>query len=346
MNELARLPEGALVVPDGTNAADYRVSEETLALLERSDAANTKLAYAKDWKAYDAWCEAQGRTALPATPQTLADYVTHLIGLGRAPSTINRVMGTIRRAHRDKGYEGRPDTRAAKAVLKPYQRERAQQGLRAKQATPAVVDTIRAMVDTYDADTLAGIRNRAIVVLGFAIMARRSELCALDLADLREVSEGLEVTIRTSKTDQEGAGATVAVPYGSFPETCPVRTVRAWREALAERGIVEGPLFRRIDRHGRLGGTEGAAGRGGDRMSGQTVRDVIRTAAQRAGLPNADGYTAHSLRAGGATSAAANNAPASSIATQGRWSPKSPVLLGYIRAVDKWKNNPMRGIGL
>lgn len=333
-----------------TSPADFQVSPETLDMIARSDADNTVKAYDDDWKLFTQWCDEQGRTPLPATPHTFADYVTHLTrtptqrGTPRRPSTIDRAMGTIGRRHRDAGYS--LDRRGAAKVYKTYKRDWAKAGNRKRKATPAVVDAIRAMVDTCDVGTLAGIRNRAIILLGFAIMARRSEVAALDIGDITEHPEGIEVLIRMSKTDQSGDGVTLAVPYLENPLTCPVVAVQAWLAALQRRGVTSGPLFRRVDRHGHLGGTRDAAGRGGARMTGQSIGAVVRNAAIAAGLPNPASYTGHSLRAGAATSAFASGAPSTAVYDQGRWSEKSPTAQSYNRAVDRWKNNPMRGIGL
>jgi integrase len=333
-----------------TRPADFQVSPETLEMIARSDAENTVIAYGKDWQRFIDWCEMQDRTPLPATPQTFADYVTHLTrtptkqGTPPRPATIDRAMGTIGRRHSDAGVM--LDRRAAAKAFKTYRRDWARAGNRKRRATPAVVKAILKMVDTCDVSDLTGIRDRAVILLGFAIMGRRSEVAALDISDITEHEEGIEVLIRVSKTDQQGEGVELAVPYGENPLTCPVVAVQAWLTAMQRRGVTSGPLFRRIDRHRRLGGTPDAAGRGGARLTGQSVGKIVRKAAIRAGLPNPDSYTGHSLRAGAATSAAAAGTPSSAISDQGRWSKKSPTMQGYFRAVDKWKNNPMKGIGL
>ncbi|MGH3625279.1 MAG: hypothetical protein ACRDQ5_26425, partial [Sciscionella sp.] len=181
-----------------------------------------------------------------------------------------------------------------------------------------------------------GLRDRVVLVLGLAMMGRRSELAALTLDDVRETDDGLEVTVRMSKTDQDALGAVVTVPYGQHPETCPVRVVRAWRDYLAERGVTTGRLLRSVTRHGHLGASMGA----------DAISDVVRDRATAAGLPNAESYSAHSLRAGGATSAYKAGAPVSVIAAHGRWAEGSPVVLGYVRATDRCRDNPMRGVGL
>jgi site-specific recombinase XerD len=145
------------------------------------------------------------------------------------------------------------------------------------------------MVVTLDA-SLAGVRDRALLLLGFAGAFRRSELVALDVADLSFTARGVEVTIRRSKTDQEGAGRVVAIPLGSQAETCPVRSLRAWLEAA---GIEAGSIFRAVNRWGRVGG----------RLADRDVACTVKRAAERAGLDPA-AFSGHSLRAGLATSAA------------------------------------------
>lgn len=324
---------------------DYSITEETARRLIDSVPDNTRRAYDRNWDSFVRWCDDEGRTPLPATPETLADYVVRLIGIGLAPNTIDQAIGTIRSKHRRAGHRGEPDTEATLQLVRAYKREWAQQGHRVRKATPILLDSLRAMVDTCDPDTLIGKRDRALLLLGFNMMARRSELSGLDIGDVQEVpDEGLNAYIRSSKTDQAAEGVEVPVPYGQHAETCAVRSVRAWKEALAEHGITNGALFRPIDRHGRLPHEAKAAGRTATRLSGKSVAEVIRRRGKLAGLEG--NFTGHSLRSGAATAAYSANNPVSAIAEQGRWSPNSPVVLGYIRSVDKWKNNPMKGIGL
>lgn len=324
--------------PPVLTAADRRVSTETLARLERAVPPATRRAYTRQWQRWTAWCAQQGRTPLPATAESLAEYVAHLTSGDRpaAPATVEQALAAIRTRHRAAGYADRPDTTAARLLLRAYRRRRAHQGLRARQAPPIGIDELRAMVAAADPDTPAGLRDRVLLVLGLALMARRSELVALDWADLTETTEGLVVCIRTSKTDKESRGADVAVPYGTHPDTCPVRLVRAWRDLLAAHGVTDGPVLRSVDRHGRIG----------DGLTGDGVNRIVRAAAARAGLPNPERYSAHSLRAGGATAAYRAGAPVSTIASHGRWAPGSPVVLSYVRAVDRWSDNPLRNIGL
>ncbi|WP_370155203.1 tyrosine-type recombinase/integrase [Streptacidiphilus sp. EB129] len=284
-----------------------------------------------------AWCSDAGRSPLPATPHTLAEYVSHLADLDQAPSTIEQGIAAIRTAHRVAGHRGQPETDAALAVLKVHRRDRAAAGKRKRKAPPVTLAPLRAMIETTDPETLSGKRDRVLLVLGFSMMARRSELAALAISDVRFTDDGLTVLVRTSKTDQDAVGAEVHIPHGVHPDTDPVRVTRAWLDALAEQQVTDGPLLRRINRWGQLqaGGISGAA-----------VNEAVERLAAAAGLDGAADFTAHGLRAGGPTEAAKAGHPTSFIAEHGRSSKTSPQVLEYIRPVDRWRDNPMRGIGL
>jgi hypothetical protein len=104
------------------------------------------------------------------------------------------------------------------------------------------------MVDATDAGII-GARDRALILLGFAGAFRRSELVRLNVEDCAFGKDGLTLTLRRSKIDQTGEGRKIGIPYGSNPETCPVRTVHAWTE---QAGVTAIPLFRSINRHGRV----------------------------------------------------------------------------------------------
>jgi len=312
------------------------LSESTRARILAAVPDNTRRAYARQWDLFTDWCAEHGADPLPATGDTLADYTAHLADAGRSPATIEQATAAIRTAHRTAGYESQPDTRAARLVLRGHRRDRAESGRRARQAPPVTIDALRAMVEHCDPATTIGLRDRLVLVLGLALMGRRSELAALNVDDVTETPEGIEVLIRASKTDQDALGAVVAIPHGQHADTDPVRLVRAWTARLAEHGITSGRLLRSVTRHGRIG-----AG-----LTGTAIGDVVRAAATRAELPDAARYSAHSLRAGGATSAYKAGAPVSVIAAHGRWAPGSPVVLSYVRAVDRWRDNALRGIGL
>jgi len=173
-----------------------------------------------------------------------------------------------------------------------------------------------------------GKRDRALLLLGFALAARRSELVALDVADLKECPEGFRVTIRRSKTDQEAAGAVVAVWRGSI--ACPVAAVKEW---LAAANIVDGPVFRQVRKGGRLLP---------DRLSPQNVALIVKAYAKRLGLdPHA--FSGHSLRAGFLTSAAARGASLFKMMDVSRHR-SVDTLRGYVRDADAVRDHAGAGL--
>jgi len=194
-----------------------------------------------------------------------------------------------------------------------------------------LLDDIRAMVGATDAG-LIGSRDQALILLGFAGAFRRSELVALDVADLAFSRDGLTVTLRRSKTDQEGAGRKVGIPYGSNPDTCPVRAVQSW---LEDASVADGPAFRAVNRHGKV------------QESGLAPIDVARIVkklAQCAGLDPAK-YAGHSLRAGHATQAATAGASERSIMNQtGHRSVQ--MVRRYIRDGSLFRENSAGKLGL
>jgi len=199
------------------------------------------------------------------------------------------------------------------------------------QKAAALTDDIRAMIDATDAG-LIGLRDRALILLGFAGAFRRSELVGLTVDDCAFGKDGLTVTLRRSKTDQAGAGRKIGIPYGSNPETCPVRNLQSWIE---QGGVSGGPLFRSINRHGQVQPVG---------LSGIDVARVVKKLAERAGLDSAK-YAGHSLRAGHATSAAIAGASERSIMNQtGHRSVQ--MVRRYIRDGSLFRENSAGKLGL
>jgi integrase len=363
------------VAPSALAGRDQAVSAATAERIYASVPENTRRSYARIWdgtrtrtppepdlppdpetplqeRGFVGWCEYHGRTAMPATPQTLAEYVNYLCDRDRAPATIEQVIAAIRTRHRLAGHGKHfPDAEAAMRVLKTHRRDRAARGLSGqKQALPVEVDALRQMVESIDTDTLIGARDHAVLLFGVCVFGRRSELVELRWSDLAGAQEGMTVRIRMSKTDQEAKGETIPVLWGTFPGTNPILVTDRWREALSSRTAIDGYLLRSVDRHGRVG----------DALSAKAVNEIVRRRAQMCGLTGCirkcwtatgrcaqdihpNGYSAHSLRAGAATIAYKNGAPISTICRLGRWKPGSRVVLGYIRAADQWKDHPFRG---
>jgi site-specific recombinase XerD len=301
-------------------AEEYRANAKAPATLR---------AYRQDWTHFAAWCVERDRTPLPATPETIGAYLAfHAWKV--APATLRRRLSSICVVHQAAGHPN--PWEQVKLTWQGIARERAGEGKR--RAAAMETRALRQLVSTLDPTRLLDVRDRALLVVGFAAMLRRSELAALDLDDLTGTDQGVRIRIRRSKTDQEGKEAFVGVPYGSHEPTCPVRAWRAWRETLEARGVNEGAAFRRIDRHGNLLPA---------RISGQAVGLVLRRRALAAGVDTTR-LTAHSLRAGGATAATLGGANEASVKAQGRWT--SDVYLNYVRLGGVFTDNAASYMGL
>jgi integrase len=183
---------------------------------------------------------------------------------------------------------------------------------------------LRAGVATLGQSSLIGKRDAALLLVGFAGAFRRAELVAIDAADCEFVGEGVRLTVRRSKTDQDGAGRVVGVPYAPDATICPVLALRRWIEAAA---ITDGAVFLRVDRHGKPRG----------RLTGQSVALIVKRAIEAAGL-DASRYAGHSLRAGLITSAAAAGVDERAIMAQSRHK-SVEVMRGCIRDASVFRNN-------
>jgi integrase len=290
--------------------------------------AGTRKAYAKHWAAFTAWCTAQGVCELPAAPQTLALYLAARADEGRKVATLALALSAISQAHQVAGY---PSPRSDRLVKETWKGVRRRVGVAQDQKDPISAKEIRRMMDELPAGLL-GLRDRALITLGFAGGFRRSELVALDCADLAFVTEGLETLVRRSKTDQEGAGLTKVIAYGSDPSTCPVRALKDWLELA---GIGEGPVFRPINRHEQLSDK---------RLTDFAVAVIIKRVAKKAGLPTPK-LSGHSLRAGFVTEAKKNGADDAAIMDQ--TGHKSLAMVHrYHRRTKKWVKPASSKLGL
>jgi site-specific recombinase XerD len=316
------------------------VAGDELAALEQSardyagqaKAENTVRAYRADWRLFEAWCKARGLSPLPASPATMALYVTALADAGRRVSSIERKLVSISRAHKLAGCDSPTSSAELREVMKGIRHER---GTVPVQKVPISVAALRAMSAAAPA-TLLGLRDRALLLLGFAGAFRRSELVALDVADIRETDDGLEVLIRRSKTDQDGRGRKIGIPYGSNPLTCPVRAYRAWLSAAA---VAAGAVFRRITRSGPRGGRVLE-----QRIGSKAVSIVVKRYASPANLDASD-LGGHSLRAGLLTAAAKAGKDRRVLKKQSGHR-SDAILDGYIRDGELFADNAASGIGL
>lgn len=297
-------------------------------LTENAQSPATIRAYRSDWGHFTAWCATHQLCPLPAAPETVALYLAELAGVKTA-ATIRRRLSTISQAHQRIGHDTPTATALVRQTLKGIFRTF---GTAAAGKAPARTELIRTMVGTLDLERLIGVRDRALLVMGFAGAFRRSEIVALDVPDITQVAEGLAVDIRWSKTDQEGEGLKVGLPYGSDQLTCPVRAFQAWLEAS---GIPSGPIFRPVTKGGALGLR---------RLSANAVADVVKRTAQRAGI-DPDDLAAHSLRVGLITSAAEAGVLERDIMRHSRHN-SIPVMRRYIRDATLFQDNAAARVGL
>ena len=297
-------------------AAGYARAEKSAA---------TRKAYLSDFQHFGLWAQDRGLTILPASPETVAAYLADQASRGAKPSTLGRRCAAIQYMHRRGGRHENPiaDPRV-KAVMRGIRRTH---GAAPKRTAPATAERIIAMAPQPDG-SLATLRDRALLLLGFAGAFRRSELVTLNVGDIKEVAEGLRVTIRRGKTDQEARGAVIAIVRGEI--ACPVAALRAWLEAA---NITEGPIFRRIRRGDHVQS---------ERLSDRSVADIVKTHAQRVGLDPA-AFSGHSLRSGFLTSAARRGATLFKMMATSRHRSVETVT-AYVRDQELFKDHAGAGL--
>ncbi len=278
----------ALTVPSekplGTRAKQY---------ITQSKSARTIEVYRLALLDFDDYCTLEERSERPATPQTVADYIAELADRGLKVSTIRVRLAAIAYAHR---LTALPDPTTSEVVRAAMAGIARQHGTRPNKKAPMTLDVLRVMLKATPGHDLISIRDRAILILDYGGMFRRSEIAALDVADLSFESDRLTVIVHRSKTDQEGKGLVKHFPLLSDAQLCPVRAIRAW---LVASGIKQGPLFRPIGRW-----QKDITPR---RLTDKGIVRAIKDAAQRAGL-DPDIYAGHSARRGGITTALKNEA--------------------------------------
>lgn len=287
-----------------------------------SRADETKRALLKNWTAFEAWCVTGGVQALPAQPEAVERYLLYLaeahpvrnrrgevVRRGLKPAAVGQALWAINARHR---MAGRPAPGESPLVRTAMAGIRRRKKTRVRQQAPLTIEHLAAV--TFR-DDLKGLRDKALLLVGFAGCLRRSELVAMDVAHLQPTALGLRLFVPQSKTDQEGAGAWVElVRARRHPHLCPVEALQAW---LREAGITEGAVFRSLGR--------GRTPRVGRRLSAASVDAIVKWAAGAAGLDPAD-YGGHSLRAGQATYLSEQGKSPTLIARHGRWKSLNMVL--------------------
>ena len=319
----------------------------------------TRRAYANAWDRWLAHCEGANIEATPITP---ADLVTHLDELlaRLAPSTVMQALGALCSLDRTMQLAGDPDAMPGSLwrhpIVERWRKATKRATAEAKQAKAPALERgdmlaiVRAFSQgdpptgrTAEAIRRAGLRDRALLLVGWLGCLRRSELAALDLEDVKVSERGIEVILWKSKGDQEGEGAVVAIHRQGAPELC---AVIAWQHWMTERRLAQVELADDGDREELPPADVGPAfvrllqgGEWGDRLSGHAIHEVIKRRAEAAGLA----AKGHSLRAGFATEAALQGRQQSDIKAHGRWK-SDKVVEGYVRRGESWRSNPTDGL--
>ncbi|MFC8724302.1 tyrosine-type recombinase/integrase [Streptomyces bacillaris] len=329
-----------------------QLSDEARAALAAGRADSTRKAYREDREAFIAWCKKQGEQPLPATQDLLIEYVTHLTltprprtGRPSAPSSLERMLSAITTMHAELDLP-KPETKGARTVIAGYKHQLAfdkKPGGKQQQAKAALPPALRKMLATLDRDTLIGKRDAAMLLLGYAAATRSSELVGIDINEPVEDDKGYLVSIYRVKMKKFTESA---IAYGKSPATCPVRALRALITAMREAGRTDGPLFVRIDRHGRIAPPMTRKGKPiGDpsgRLTPDAASDVVERLADAAGFEGR--WRGHSLRRGFATAAQRGGAPMIRVARQGGWADNSTSLARYFDEGDPWEDNPVMGL--
>lgn len=288
-------------------------------------APNTVQAYLSDLRHFRSW---GGR--IPATPGMVARYLADCAGQVK-PSTLRRRIAAIASAHTILQKASPTRSELVQTTLRGIRRVH---GTAQKQAKPISIAMLRHIVrPRKDLDLVRDLRDRTLLVVGFAGGFRRSELVSLTLGSLTFGVDGVEVMLKRSKTDPSGKGRVVAIPPGPS-RLCPVRLLKSWLAVLRKEDIAAEamPLFRAVDRHGQLQkGLRGAA-----------VGGILRERLRHCGL-ECDGYSAHSLRSGLVTSAAKAGVPVWAIQRQTGHRSESTVHR-YIRGLSSFEANAFRAV--
>lgn len=250
------------------------------ALREASKAENTRRAYVSDWSRWQTWCHEHGLSPLPAHADTVSAYLADMAGTLKV-STLRRHVATISKAHQVAGFENPCRETSVRDTVSGLRRT---YGTAIDEAPGLLADQLGQVLDSLTSD-LSGVRDRALLLVGWCAGLRRSEIAGLTWADITPDPDGLVLTLRKSKTDQEGQGRHVGIARSVNPERCPVVALETWRE-LSAPGSPDSPVFVSVSKWGKLG----------TQLSGQAVAEIVQRRAKQAGLTVH--FRGHSLRKG------------------------------------------------
>jgi integrase len=284
----------------------HETAQKAERFFRASKAGTTRRAYDSDWRHFNSWCISNQLVSLPATPETVALYITELADprpgeKKRKVATITRRLTAINAAHHLAGLDS-PARMNHLAVQGVYQGIRRELGTAQTRKRPLTHERIVKVLGTLEGP-IAAARDKALLLIGFAGALRRSELAAMRVEDLTWHKRGLTINIPKSKTDQTSQGRDVEIMWGMNDQTCPLLALEDW---LKIARIEDGFVIRSVGQYGSVG-----KGMHPDSI-GKRVKDLVR----RAKIANPKEYGGHSLRAGFVTEASANGATNNQIMKQ------------------------------
>lgn len=290
------------------------IAERVERFVRDSLAENTRRAYRSDLDAYTAW---GGIT--PSSPEMVASYIAYNADM-LAVATLQRRLASISKAHAVFSLPNPVSAELVKATMRGIRRANTRPRQEAK---PLLKGDLFLVLDAMGSST-KDVRDRALLLIGFAGGFRRSELVGLDAVDIASVRQGVIVTLRRSKTDQLGIGRQIGIPFGRTRH-CPVRALEQW---LAVSGIETGSVFRPVSH---------ACVIADERLSGEAVSLIVKERVAAVGIDPA-GYSGHSLRAGFATSAVMAGASTWKIRAQTGHA-SDAMLSRYVRSGELFTDN-------
>lgn len=292
---------GADVAPHASHPALAERLEAYTRHAAGAYAPNTVRAIRADLRVWQAWCATAGATALPADPVHVAAFVDAMAA-AKAPATVRRYLASLAFVHRAANL---PDPTREPVVRLATRRMVRAKGTRQRQATPLAERHVQRIAGSCSAETLIECRDRALLFLASDLLARSSELVALETRDVTRAADGSGTAlIRRSKTDQEGQGSV------GYLSTEAMTALGAW---CGRAGIAAGPIFRSVSRHGRIGPA----------LHPDMVARIFRKLAGRARL-DTTGVSGHSCRVGTAQDLVALGVDLPAVMQAGRW--KTPTM--------------------
>lgn len=266
-------------------------------------ATNTIRLYRYDWEQYEKFCNFVGLTSIPGSPTTVSTFLLYELSKGMGLSTLSRRLAAIYHVHRNAGVNSPHNALSVQAILDEARKDKYK---KPKNKCALTEEDLLNILNSINTDTLRGLRDRAILLVGYSGAIRRSELVALTVKDFKYVKLGAQVTIKPSRPNRELKNPVVNLFYRIGNPCCPLAALSAWLEAA---NIHDGPIFRRVYYSGEISSNG---------LHDCQIARIVKKYTGKAGLPSKL-YSGHSLRRGSIMSAVAVEPKLLTIANQARF---------------------------